>query len=1457
MKGLGPTVAMLVLMSLVIPSAGSGSEARYHTDESELDIPVRYELPDEGFMENLGQLTGSNIRFYTTGNYRAGLLDDGVVFALDMEDLTFSYEMRFFGCRDVEPVGHEPDITRYNFLTGSGENHVSGARKYSSVLYPEIYDGIDILFYDLNGALKYDIIVSPGASPDDVIFEYSGIEGLETLPTGDLVIRTIAGDFLDRGLIAFQGKESIDVDLSIRDSTVGFRVGEYDDEETLIIDPYLEYSTRLGGTSTEEPANSMVEHNDALYISGTTYSTDFPATPGAYDIRMDSQDVFVAKVSTDLRTIIYATYLGGTSSDMGHDIDVDPYGNVYVTGQTYSTDFPTTKGAMNETSQIGYGYTRWGYLDLLPDGFVTRLSPGGSSLEYSTFITGNRTENCVGIEVDDNGHAYVCGVTESGNFRTKNAYQDELKGYGDVFVMKIVPDGSDVSYSTFIGGKESQWYEEFPYDIDLDGEGKAVICGYSGEESYPTTSGAYRTTGMWEIAFVTMLTSDGTDLEFSTYIADETYLQGVSAFSDGIYLTGTTYSSSFPLTSDAYDNQMGGWSDAIFTILSKDGSRLVYSTFLGGAEYEVGESVRKDEKGQAVLTGYTYSTDFPKTPNGYSSSSSGNYDMFLTQFTPDRKGLNYSSVYGGMETDYGMDTYVRNSNEIYVMGYTYSSDYPTTPGAIKESVSQREPDLVLSKFKLSSEVPGPPRGVGIENGNHTLNITWSPPLRDGNETLANYSIYRSEHPPAMFRKIADLPPDAAFFPDTGLENGERYYYHITAENIVGEGLPSKTVSGVPARPPGPPYYIATETGDGFINLTWDYPPDDGGDPLITFNVYAGAGISPLLKLVSGLDRTWFNHTGLVNGQTYNYRISSVNSMGEGPLSRSVQDYPARPPGPPLNLHFNRGDHFVHLFWDPPEDDGGAAELSYTVLMSGNNVTFETVEEGVMGEEHNMTGLENGEYWIFAVRAKNIKGYGEPSEIVQTASMGLPSAPAGLEASPGDGFIDLEWDPPESFGGTRQVYYCVYIMVAGSPWELYKEDLAQTELRIPDLTNGVRYDLMVSARNIMGEGALSENVFSVPIGLPSAPLDLNATAGDSSVRLAWKEPVDMGGEGFVSYTVFMGTVESDLHFLGTTTSNVFMVMELKNGQEYHFLVAAVNSLGQGNPSPVVVVTPLALPGTPEIRAVEAGDSSITLRWKDLQDKGGDPEVTYRLYLWRRDGSDELHNIDVEGLVYVFTGLVNGVRYEIALSAFNERGEGTLSDVHSLIPMTVPGGMPVLNLTPGIGSIMISWSLPEDDGGDDISMIRLYKGTEPDMMRFYRDINASRGSFTDMNVMEGMAYHYRASCINSAGEGPSSGAVSSTTLAPKEEASLLGPILTGGIVVITLLALLVVVILVVRSKRKGSTYPLYPAVPPGGQMIPQFGTPQEQAPLPPPASAPQQLPRANGEVHDRQDTSRGTP
>jgi beta-propeller repeat-containing protein len=240
----------------------------------------------------------------------------------------------------------------------------------------------------------------------------------------------------------------------------------------------LVYSTFLGGTSGDFGFGVALDDSANAYVTGSTDSTDFPTTPGAFDTTDDpGRDTFVAKVNASGSALVYSTYLGGGSSDEPFHIAVDNTGRAHVTGQTSSTDFPTTAGAFDTTAN--------GLLDV----FVTKLSPTGSSLEFSTFLGGSADDSGRGIDVDAAGNVYVTGITDSAGFPTADALQATLKGSRDAFVTKLNSTGSAAVFSTYLGGTG----DDQGLAIAVDASGNAYVTG-GAAGAFPTTPGAYDTT---------------------------------------------------------------------------------------------------------------------------------------------------------------------------------------------------------------------------------------------------------------------------------------------------------------------------------------------------------------------------------------------------------------------------------------------------------------------------------------------------------------------------------------------------------------------------------------------------------------------------------------------------------------------------------------------------------------------------------------------------------------------------------------------------------------------------------------------------------------------------------------------------------------------------------------------------------------------------------------------------
>jgi hypothetical protein len=438
----------------------------------------------------------------------------------------------------------------------------------------------------------------------------------------------------------------------------------------------LVYSTYLGGSGIEYGYGIAVDAADNVYLTGYTNSGNFPTTAGSLDTSYNGNyDVFVTKLSLS-PSLVYSTFLGGNSRDYGNSIAVDNSGNVYITGQTGSYDFPTTAGVFDTS------------FDWDDDIYVTKLNSSGTGLVYSTFLGGESSDNGFGIAIDSSGNAYISGHTISSDFpTTSGAFDTSYNGDWDTFVTKLNTNGTGLLYSTYLGSAGI----DFGFKIDIDNSGNAYIIGYTNSSTnFPTTAGAFDRSyngGYWD-GFVTKLNASGTGLVYSNYLggSDEEYLQDISVNGSGnAYIIGYTSSTNFPTTLGAFDTLFNGYNDVFITKLNPTGTVLVYSTYLGGSNLDECQGLAVDGLGNAYITGRTYSTNFPTTPGAFDISHNGYCDVYVSKLNPSGTALVYSTFLGGGNTDLGSAIAVDTSGNAYLTGYTYSSNFPTTPGAIDPS----------------------------------------------------------------------------------------------------------------------------------------------------------------------------------------------------------------------------------------------------------------------------------------------------------------------------------------------------------------------------------------------------------------------------------------------------------------------------------------------------------------------------------------------------------------------------------------------------------------------------------------------------------------------------------------------------------------------------------------------------------------------------------------------------
>jgi len=674
------------------------------------------------FTENRGQLKNDEVRFYAQGG-GIWFTNDGVWFELreqlsnehwesknlfnpngkfELQELVeykrIILKQEFVGANDVKPVGRERLGWNSNFFYGNvSEKWCAEVPNYREVYYKSLYNGIDLKYYNTKNGLKYDYIINPGAKIEQIRIRYKCLKGLEIDNQGNLIIMTKIGKVINNGLFIYQENKGTRNQIEgkfvlLNDFEIGFEVSnDYCHQLPLIIDPYviLEYSSYIGETGYEGANDIAVDSSGNSYIAGSTQSIKFPTTPGANDTTFNggSYDIYVLKMNPKGSNLLYSTFIGGDNYDYGRSIAIDAKGNAYITGDTRSTNFPTT----NNVHDNSYNN--------LEDTVIFKLNYNGSKLLYSTYVGGNDTDRGYAIAVDANENAYVTGYTRSSDFpTTANVFNSSHTNEDDLFVLKLNQSGKKLIYSTYIGGNN----DEMAYDIIIDNLENTYITGYTDSTDFPTSINAYdRTHNGSQDVFILKLNPSGKDLVYSTYIGGSSSDIGRGIVIDSVgnvYVTGGTWSSDFPTTSGAYNRTYNYRSEIFILKLNETGSKLVFSTYISGDNLDEGYGIDIDSLGNIYVTGHTTSTNFPVTPDAYDKTADSR-DVLLVKLSSNGSVLIYSTYFGGSGSDYGTSIKLNSENNAYLTGRTYSTDFPNTTGAFNNSYGGGG-DVFISKFSF-------------------------------------------------------------------------------------------------------------------------------------------------------------------------------------------------------------------------------------------------------------------------------------------------------------------------------------------------------------------------------------------------------------------------------------------------------------------------------------------------------------------------------------------------------------------------------------------------------------------------------------------------------------------------------------------------------------------------------------------------------------------------------------
>lgn len=712
---------------------------------------------------------------------------------------------------DAEALAPSSVRGRQSYFIGNDPSKwAPNVHESNEVFYKNIYTSIDLLYYYTQNSLKYDFILRPGADVRNIRMKYDGIRSMALDEEGRLVIETLWGEKLyEVPPYAYQEDDgqahAIPIEYVLLDEfTFGFEVkGEYDPDRDLVIDPFTivwgSYSGATNANYENYAFNVTADASGNSYIMGKG-DNSYPVTSGTYAGGMN--DVFVSKFSSNGTSMVYSIYLGGGSMDNGTALTVNSAGEVFVTGTTYSTNFPVTAGAYQTVltqdtvdcdpfdcfSMLCDDNTLCKSYTYLESAFVTKINSAGNGLSYSTYLSGNGGDAGYGIAVNGAGEAVVTGQTSSSNFPVSaGAYRTSINGTTDIFIARMSVSGNSVPAATYFGGSSG----ETAYDVVLNASGEAFITGVVYSTNFPVSSGAFRTAGgSSQDAFAARFNANYTSLTYSTFLPgsaiDEGYDIAVNG-SNQAYVTGYTSSSNFPVTSGSYQTVKSTGFDAFVVKLNSGGTAAMYSTFIGGTGFERAKGIVVNAAGEAYVslqTGSTLST----SAGAPQPSPLGSTDLYVIHLNAAGNGLGCggATYVGGNDADYE-DPEIGYYNpggvpdRVVIIGTTHSTNFPTTAGVYrptKVNGGGDQPALIM----LESCTPPLPTGflafsAGLSG--RSVQVEWSV-TEDGRTD--RFEIERRE-PAGQYARIGAVTGSQGLgvenysFTDASLPDGAGVLYY--------------------------------------------------------------------------------------------------------------------------------------------------------------------------------------------------------------------------------------------------------------------------------------------------------------------------------------------------------------------------------------------------------------------------------------------------------------------------------------------------------------------------------------------------------------------------------------------------------------------------------------------------------------------------------------------------------
>ena len=698
---------------------------------SRLPSPVLFE-------HNTGQIDFSIVFRARHDNYLVYFTYDEVVFSfvqaslVRQELLINTLSMKFVGANlgfDIvgeQPVGLEAALLWRDF--DRLESALDYGSKFRRLRYRNVYDGVDVVFYGKGVNLEYDFVVAPGAAVDAIRLAFTGVDQIRVDKRGNLVLNVGGHEIVHSRPKSYQhidGEDRlVDSEFVIGENNeVSVKVGAYDTTYELIIDPVVGFSTVTGGDADDRVHAVAVDPSGNTVVVGQTSSARFPVTTGVLQAEhAGGLDGFVARFSPR-GELISATYVGGSGDDIIHDVAVDQKGGVYIVGETQSVDWPLVRAWQSD------------FANSPTMGFVARITPALTTLEFSTLLGGSGVDRALAVAVDARNAVYVGGVTTSGRSPTEdpavvsfpvtaNAFDQDCGSDGfcdrdaatgtpvsDGFVAKLSADGTRLVFASFLGGSGP----DAVADLDIDAANAVYVAGATRSVDFPVSSGAFdafcgvQACEGGDDGFLSKFGPSGERLEYSTYWGGtgEDRIAGLAVDAVGFaYIVGESSSVDLPLFEPVQAAPGGGW-DGFAAKLDRKAADVLYATYIGGRGDDRLYQAVLGDSGHLYVIGITDSDDlvqrYPLTTPG------GGGDLLIAGVDPEGRTYRFSTTFGGSDRESGAVLGRGQDERLIAAAGTRSHDFPQT---IPEVDRERSPETTGGIAVMALEPRTVDLGVG-------------------------------------------------------------------------------------------------------------------------------------------------------------------------------------------------------------------------------------------------------------------------------------------------------------------------------------------------------------------------------------------------------------------------------------------------------------------------------------------------------------------------------------------------------------------------------------------------------------------------------------------------------------------------------------------------------------------------------------------------------------------------